>query len=69
MKNMQEQLNVKEISTPRKHLYFYVLLVLGTVFTHQMQRVVNQEAAGSTPGQQVAQLQETVMRSAAALPR
>ena len=68
MKNLQKQLSVKEISTPRKHLYFYVLLVLGTVFTHQIQHVGNQEAAGSTAGQQVAQLQETV-RSAAALPR
>ena len=65
MKNMQEQLNVKEISTPRKHVYFYVLLVLATVFTHQILRAGNQEAAGSTPGQQVAQLQQTVNSMAA----
>ena len=67
MKNLQ--LSVKEISTTRKHLYFYVLLLLSTLFTHQVLQAGNQEAAGSTPGQQVVQLQETVMRSAAALQR
>ena len=68
MKNMQEQLSLKEISTPRKHLYFYVLLLLSTLFTRQMLQAGNHEAAGSTAGQQVAQLQETV-RSVAALQR
>ena len=68
MKNMQEQLSLKEISTPRKHLYFYVLLLLSTLFTNKMLHAGNHEAAGSTAGQQVAQLQETV-RSAAALQR
>ena len=65
MKNMQEQLNVKEISTPRKHVYFYVLLLLSTLFTHQMLHAGNTEATGSTPGQQVAQLQDTVQSMAA----
>ena len=68
MKNLQKQLSVKEISTTRKHLYFYVLLLLSTLFTHHMLHAGNHEAAGSTPGQQVAQLQETV-RSVAALQR
>jgi hypothetical protein len=42
-RHLQRELSLKGISTTRKHLYFYLLLFLGTVVLHNIWRSMNEQ--------------------------